>query len=62
AEAPAAGPPPAQAVPQPTAPRREAEPIDLLGAAGVPVLKRVVPLVVAVVALVLLWRFLRRRA
>ena len=62
AEAPTAGPPPAQAVPQPTVPRREAEPIDLLGAAGVPVLKRLVPLVVAVIAVVLLWRFLRRRA
>lgn len=46
----------------PFAPRvvREAEPIDLLGTAGSPVLKRLVPLVVGVVLLVLLVRRLRR--
>lgn len=63
------GEPAAAAVPGPsTAPgvaRREAsrptpEAIDLLEAAGVPILKRALPAVSAVVVLVLLWRILRR--
>jgi uncharacterized protein len=37
-----------------------AEAIDLLGAAGVPVLKRALPAIAAVVVVVLLWRLLRR--
>jgi carbon monoxide dehydrogenase subunit G len=63
-----AGTPPVEAAAAPAteglqdAPRvvREAEPIDLLGAAGSPVLKRLVPLVIGVVLLVLLVRRLRR--
>lgn len=46
--------------PRPDRPRREAEPIDLLGTAGAPVAKRLVPLVVALAVLVLLVRRLRR--
>ena len=44
----------------PETPRPTPEAIDLLGAAGVPGLKRALPAVSAVVVLVLLWRLLRR--
>jgi len=55
----------ASAVPGELATRREAPPpdteaIDLLEAAGAPILKRALPAVAAVVVLVLLWRILRR--
>ena len=59
---PAAAPGPS-AVPsaaRPEAARPTPEAIDLLGAAGVPILKRALPAVSAVVVLVLLWRILRR--
>jgi carbon monoxide dehydrogenase subunit G len=50
----------------PTGPRRidspEAEPIDLLEAAGGSAARRLVPVAVGVVVLFLLWRLLRRRA
>jgi carbon monoxide dehydrogenase subunit G len=63
--APAAEPVPAAAPEPPTGPRRvesaEAAPVDLLGVAGAPVAKRVVPALVALVVLVVLWRLLRRR-
>ena len=39
---------------------KEAEPIDLLGTAGSPVLKRLAPLVAGLVALLLLIKRLRR--
>jgi hypothetical protein len=61
--------PVAAAVPEPsTAPsairtegqRPTPEAIDLLGTAGAPVLKRLLPAVAAVAVLVLLWRILRR--
>jgi hypothetical protein len=39
----------------------ESEPIDLLQTAGVPVLKRLLPLVAGVVVLVVVWRLLRGR-
>ncbi len=42
-------------------PRAPAEPIDLLGTAGAPVLKRLAPVAAAVVVLVLLVRHRRRR-
>jgi hypothetical protein len=41
-------------------PRQAAEPIDLLGTAGAPVLKRLAPVLGALVVLVLLVRKLRR--
>jgi carbon monoxide dehydrogenase subunit G len=47
-------PPPLRRVP-------ESEPIDLLQTAGVPVLKRLLPLVAGVVVLVVVWRLLRGR-
>jgi hypothetical protein len=56
----------AEAVPgEPTAglgPSAQSNPeaIDLLEAAGVPILKRALPALAAVVALVLLWRILRQ--
>jgi carbon monoxide dehydrogenase subunit G len=53
-----AGPAAAAVVPEAQRPTPEA--INLLETAGVPVLKRALPAVSAVVALVLLWRFLRR--
>ena len=37
------------------------EPIDLLDAAGAPVLKRLLPLIGGAVVLFLVWRILRRR-
>ena len=40
---------------------RPAEPVDLLGTAGAPVAKRLVPAVLALGALLLLWRVLRGR-
>ena len=40
---------------------RAAEPVDLLDAAGAPVLKRVAPIVLAVIALILLRKILRKR-
>ena len=50
----------------PTGPRRvesrEVEPIDLLDMAGESAARRVVPIVVGVVVLLVLWRLLRRRA
>ena len=39
----------------------EAEPVDLVAAAGTPVAKRVVPLVGGLLAVFLVWRFLARR-
>ncbi|GAC1545844.1 MAG: hypothetical protein NVS3B12_34610 [Acidimicrobiales bacterium] len=39
----------------------EAAPVDLLSAAGSPVVKRMVPLVAGVLALLVVWRILRRR-
>jgi carbon monoxide dehydrogenase subunit G len=59
---PAAGPGPS-AVPsagRPEAARPTPEAIDLLGAAGVPIIKRALPAVSAAVVVVLLWRILRR--
>lgn len=41
---------------------REVEPIDLLDVAGESAARRVVPIVVAVVVLLVLWRLLRRRS
>lgn len=40
---------------------REVEPVDLLGTAGAPVLKRLVPVAVGVVVIVLVWRRRARR-
>ena len=40
----------------------EPEPVDLVGAAGLPLLKRFAPVIAGVLALVLLRRFRRRRA
>jgi carbon monoxide dehydrogenase subunit G len=58
---PVPGPPAAAAsVARDEAPRPTPEAIDLLEAAGVPILKRALPAVSAVVLLVLLWRILRR--
>lgn len=42
-------------------PRPGAEPIDLLGTAGTPVLKRLAPVLAGVLALVVVWRLVRRR-
>jgi carbon monoxide dehydrogenase subunit G len=56
----APGPSAAPTAVRPEAPRPTPEAIDLLGAAGVPILKRALPAVSAVVVLVLLWRILRR--
>jgi uncharacterized protein len=61
----ATGPAPAAAptaAPRPAAPRvvREVEPIDLLGTAGAPVLKRLAPVLAALAVLVLVVRRLRR--
>ncbi len=39
----------------------EVEPVDLLGVAGAPVTKRIVPIVLGVLALVVVWRLRRRR-
>ena len=39
----------------------EAEPVDLFEAAGAPVAKRLVPTVLAIVVLVLVWRWLSGR-
>ena len=68
---PAAAPPPQQAagpraVPSPSPSRAaqpvsESEPIDLLDAAGLPVLKRLAPLVAGAILLVVLWRLFARR-
>jgi hypothetical protein len=46
--------------PRTVAPRQSAEAIDLLGTAGAPVLKRLAPLLGALVLLLLLARRLRR--
>jgi carbon monoxide dehydrogenase subunit G len=51
--------PRAQAPPEETRPTADA--IDLLDTAGVPVLKRVLPVVAALLVGVVLWRLLRRR-
>jgi uncharacterized protein len=56
----APGPSAAPTAVRPEAPRPTPEAIDLLGAAGVPILKRALPAVSAVVVLVLVWRILRR--
>nr|WP_240188913.1 SRPBCC family protein [Nakamurella flavida] len=53
-----AAPAPVQAHRVPTA---EPEPIDLLGTAGVPVLRRVVPVLAGVVGLILISKLVRRR-
>lgn len=61
-DAPSAGPaspPPAK---PPVVPRPAAEPIDLLGTAGAPVLKRAAPLAAALVLLLLVLRRLRARS
>jgi hypothetical protein len=55
----AAPPPVAGGAPAP-APPREVVPVDLLEAAGAPVLKRAVP-ALAVVAFILYWAFRRKR-
>ena len=52
-----AGPRPAVAKPRP----QQAEAIDLLGTAGMPVAKRLLPVVAAVAAVIVLVRLLRRR-
>jgi carbon monoxide dehydrogenase subunit G len=57
---PAAGPAAPPGAGRDEAPHSQPEAIDLLGAAGVPILKRAVPAVSAVVVLALLWRILRR--
>jgi carbon monoxide dehydrogenase subunit G len=49
--------PPAAAVEQP---RPTADAIDLIDTAGAPVLKRVLPVLAGIVALLLVWRLLRR--
>jgi carbon monoxide dehydrogenase subunit G len=51
---------PAPAPPRPVAARPPAEPIDLLGTAGAPVLKRVAPLLAGVLVLLAVLRRLRR--
>jgi carbon monoxide dehydrogenase subunit G len=56
----AAAPTAAAAAP-PLRPVPEAEPINLLQTAGMPVLKRLLPLVVGVIALVVVWRMVRGR-
>ncbi|HSK56558.1 MAG TPA: SRPBCC family protein [Jiangellales bacterium] len=60
--------PPAEEAAVPTAapvppgrPPQQAEPIDLLGTAGVPVAKRVAPVLVGLLVLWVAWRLLRRR-
>jgi hypothetical protein len=40
---------------------REVEPVDLLGVAGAPVTKRLIPVGVAALVLFVLWRILRKR-
>ena len=63
ADRPAVAPvPPAPAAPGPRAvqPRQSAEAIDLLGTAGAPVLKRLAPVLGALLLLVLVVRRLRR--
>jgi carbon monoxide dehydrogenase subunit G len=51
--------------PSTTGPRRidspEAEPVDLLGVAGAPVTKRLVPIGIGALVAFILWRMLRRR-
>ena len=59
-EAPAEGAAPKLAAVPP--PRPSAEAIDLLETAGAPVLKRVLPLVGALLAIFLVWRLVRRRS
>jgi carbon monoxide dehydrogenase subunit G len=53
-------PPTAVSVTPTEAQRPTPEAIDLLGTAGAPVLKRVLPAVAALAVLLILWRFLRR--
>ncbi len=53
---------PAQAGPAAVPPRPSADAIDLMDTAGAPVLKRVVPLLAGLVAMLLVWRLLRRRS
>ena len=54
------------ATPSTTGPRRidspEAEPVDLLGVAGAPVTKRLVPIGIGALVLFLLWRLLRGKS
>jgi hypothetical protein len=54
------GPSAAPTAGRPGAPRPTPEAIDLVEAAGGPLLKRILPAVSAVIVLVLLWRILRR--
>jgi carbon monoxide dehydrogenase subunit G len=60
AAAPAAAPAPAAASTTPRAPRQEAEAIDLLGTAGLPVAKRLAPALAVLAVLALIVRALRR--
>ncbi len=65
AAAPAAEVAPGEAAPKLAAvppPRPSAEAIDLLETAGAPVLKRVLPLVGALLAIFVVWRLVRRRS
>jgi hypothetical protein len=59
---PPSNPGPAAAAPE--GPRKiesaEAQPVDLLGAAGAPVLKRVIPVVAAAVVAYVVYRVIRR--
>jgi carbon monoxide dehydrogenase subunit G len=57
---PASEPAPAPAAAVTEVPRSTPDAIDLLETAGAPVLKRVLPVVAVVAALVVLWRLLRR--
>ncbi|HEY5172650.1 MAG TPA: carbon monoxide dehydrogenase, partial [Acidimicrobiia bacterium] len=53
------------ATPSATGPRRidgpEVEPVDLLGVAGAPVTRRLVPIGIGALLAFVLWRMLRRR-
>jgi uncharacterized protein len=60
-EAPPAPPTPMPARPQPTPPRKAAEPIDLLDVAGGSIAKRLAPVAVALVLLLLIVRRRHRR-
>ena len=56
-----AGGPQATTAPPPLRTVRESEPIDLLETAGLPVLKRLAPVLGAVILLIVIWRLLARR-
>ena len=55
------GGPQATTAPPPLRTVRESEPIDLLETAGLPVLKRLAPVLGAVILLIVIWRLLGRR-